>query len=684
MFKKILFGFLSLVFLYSVNLSCQVIPEKDPQAKEEVKLLSSVKNVHPRLLFGPEDIKYLKEKKNDEIGKIFWQMLLDYLPVCKAPDNTNFLKDGTDAQRQGFWRLPTVCLHYVLTGDKNSYEKALGYMKLFLSLPDWEVGSERNSGMGAASIMVGAALAYDMLYNDLPEDFREEFRKKLLNHARWMYYGGHLNYNKATGYWQNDPLNNHRWFRNAGLFLSILAIYEGRDEEKFIMEKALEEIKLVHKYLPEDGSSHEGPGYIIFGGPLLLFPYIASDRCLGTNFLSHPFFKNVGNFRIQTLTPGFEDVFSFGDCAGFGGYHAFLWKCVSYHKEKDVQNGLEKFFSIHKGEVFDFGWWNYLWYDPSNRGGNYKNLNKTAYFPDIGVVIIRDGWEKENSGVMFKCSPFGGYSLNKFRNENNFKYVNVAHDDPDANSFIIYTKGKFVATTDGYSKSKKSANHNTILVDGKGQMAPGRPEGSAWSQPATGSTDMTELAYITKFKDMGDIVIAEGEAGRFYQNLRKYRRSFIWVNKKYLLVLDEIVSRSKSNITYLMQGPELIEIEKKADNKNFTYQLKNGDVFCDFKIVTEKEGNPEIKTSPADSHGKILGWKQLNLNFNDVGSMRITSVFDIWGEKVNIEFQPLDEKTAKIIVKGNTFKDEWLWKTSEGLKEASSIKGNINGKEYEF
>ncbi|MCM8767357.1 MAG: heparinase II/III family protein [Candidatus Omnitrophica bacterium] len=679
MVKKvfIFFGFLVL------NLFCQVIPEKDPEWKEEVKLLPKVKNVHPRLLFGPEDLKSLKEKQNTEIGKIFWQMILDYLPVCKAPDHTNFLKDGTDAQRQGIWRLPTVALHYVLTGDKNSYEKALGYMKLFLSLPDWETTSEKNSGMGAASIMVGAALAYDMLYNDLPEDFREEFRKKLLYHARWMYYGGHLNYNRATGYWQNDPGNNHRWFRNAGLFLSILAIYEEKDEEKFIMEKALEEIKLVHKYLPEDGSSHEGPGYIIFGGPLLLFPYIASDRCLGTNFLSHQFFKNVGHFRIHTLTPGFEDVFSFGDCAGFGGYHSFLWKSVSYHKEKDVQNGLEKFFSLKK-DAFDFGWWNYLWYDPTNCGGNYKNLSKTAYFPDIGVVIIRDGWEKENSGVMFKSSPFGGFSLNKFRNENNFKYINVAHDDPDANSFIIYTKGRFVATTDGYSKNKKSANHNTILVDGKGQVAPGRKEGGTWSQPATGQFDMTQLAYITKFKDMGDVVIAEGEAGRSYQNLKKFRRSFIWVNKKYLLVLDEISSRGKSTITWLMQGPEVIEIEKSSDFKKFYYQLKNENVFCDFKIISEKEGTPEIKISPADNHGKILGWKQLNLNFKDIDNLRIVSVYSIWGEKIEIEFEPVDNKNSKIIVKGPSFKDEWIWETVESLKEPSKIKGNLNGKEYQF
>ena len=51
MFKRLFL--LSFLGVFVFNLYSQ-IPEKDPEAKEEVKLLSSVKNVHPRLLFGPE------------------------------------------------------------------------------------------------------------------------------------------------------------------------------------------------------------------------------------------------------------------------------------------------------------------------------------------------------------------------------------------------------------------------------------------------------------------------------------------------------------------------------------------------------------------------------------------------------------------------------------------------------
>jgi len=676
---------LLLFFLLSFNLKAQRrIPEKDPICKNPVKLLENVKNNHPRLLFGPEDIPYIKEKAKEGLGKNFWDMLLSYLPVCKPPTHRNFLKSGTDAQRQGLWRLPTVSLHYLLTGDKKSYEKAVGFLKLFMELPEWETGKERNSGMGAASIMVGVALTYDWLYNSLPTDFREKLRKKILYHARAMYYGGHLNYNHAVGYWQNDPLNNHRWFRNASLFLSTLAIYEGREEEKWIMKKALEEIELVHKYLPEDGSSHEGVGYMIFGGPMLLMPYIASDRCLGTNFLASSFFKNIGYFRMHTLTPGLNNSFLFGDGGGFGGYHAFLWKPVSYHKEKDVQDGLEKLFFIKEKKPFDFGWWNLLWYDPKNSGGNYKNIPKTAYFKNIGLVIVREGWDKNDTAVMFKCGPLGGYSLNKFRNEHNYCYVNVAHDDPDANSFTLFTKEKMVAETDRYSSSKKSKNYNTIIVDGEGQVVPGRKEGMVWSQPAVGNVDMTTLAYITKFKDSGDIVIVEGECGRSYRHLRKFRRTLVWIKRKYILILDEIISKGKSNITWLIQGPELVEIEKPKENKIFYYQLKNGDIHCNFKVYSEKEGFPEIKTSPADNHGKILGWKQLNLKFADVENMRIASIYTPWDENIDMVFLPENPKVARISIQGKNFKDEWVWETSEGLKEPSLLKGKVDGKEVTF
>ena len=65
-------------------------------------------------------------------------------------------------------------------------------------------------------------------------------------------------------------------------------------------------------------------------------------------------------------------------------------------------------------------------------------------------------------------------------------YVNVAHDHPDANSFIIFGDGDYMAETDRYplKPGKLSTGHNTILINGLGQAVQGRSEGDAGSSRA--------------------------------------------------------------------------------------------------------------------------------------------------------------------------------------------------------
>ena len=56
---------------------------------------------------------------------------------------------------------------------------------------------------------------------------------------------------------------------------------------------------------------------------------------------------------------------------------------------------------------------------------------------------------------MFKCGPMGGYKSNAWRpthmdGQGNLPYLNVAHDHPDANSFIVLGDGEYLAETDRY------------------------------------------------------------------------------------------------------------------------------------------------------------------------------------------------------------------------------------------
>ena len=648
-----------------------VVPERDPPVKEPAKLLEAVRGKHPRLLFSAEDIPALRAFARGE-GKALFEQLEKYLPVCRAPDHTKFLRDATDAQRQGFWRAPTAALHYVLTGRKSSLDQAVGFLKLFCKLKHWEEGAERDSGMGAANIMVGAALAYDWCHADLEPLFRETVRKKLLWHARAMVHGGHLMKNRgATHYWQQDPQNNHRWHRDAGLSLCALAAASGKGEEAWVLAKTSEELKFIHDWLPRDGTSHEGPAYHVFGGAHLTIALQAADRCLGTKYLKHPFFGNAPLFRIHTLTPGLKGSFPFGDGGGFGGYNNFLYKGCAVHRLADAQAALRRFNALNP-DAFDFAWFSLVWLDPTLAGGSLEKLPKSRFFPDLGLLLVRDGWEADDVGAMFKCGPYGGYKLNEYRNARKFHYVNVAHDDPDVNSFLLYARGALLAETSRYSKKKLTASHNTILVNGKGQ----RGEGQGWTQPlGRGNKDMTTLGVVTALKDAGEVVAVEGAGRGAYPDLTRYRRTFLWVRGAYLLILDDIRADKDVELTWLVQAPQLEPLKGARHH----YALRKGKTACEFQVLSRPPLKAAVATSTADNRGKPLGWRQLQLKGTG-RRFRVVSAYDAWSRgRLDVSLSGTDGAPT-VTVRTRGVADTWTWQPPAAADGPSRLTGKRGGR----
>jgi hypothetical protein len=647
-----------------------VVPDKDPAAEKPVTLVPALKDVHPRLLFSAADIPAMKEKAAGA-GKPFFDMMLKYLPDCVAPTKKLYQTDATDGQRQGFWRLPTVALHYVLTGDKKSLENSVAFMKALMDVEDWETGAERNSGMSSANVMIGMALAYDWLYNDLEPGFREAMRKCLWKHARWQYYGGHLMKNPGVGYWQNDPQNNHRFHRDAGMVLAALAAATGAPDEQWFLGKVKEEVQFIHDWLPEDGTTHESPSYMIFGNPYLVLFMQAADRCYGTKFLDHPFFKNHPLFRAEICTPDLRDVFDYGDSGGLGSYNPYLWKLTGYHKLKDEQAAWWRMFN-QNNDTFMFGWMSMVWLDPSVTGGTPANLPKNMLFPDIGIVVCRDGWEANSVGAMFKCAPYGGHKLNEYITKNDFHYVNVAHDDPDAGQFQLYADGAKIAMDDGYSSHKLTSSHNTILVNGKGQ----KQEGQEWTQPIP-KTDMSKLAYMVTYKASDDIVIAEGEAGGMYPDLDRFRRTFIWVKGSYVLIIDDITAKKESEFTWLVQGKDAnipLRINSRIEG-GAEFLLGDQGASCRVLAGSDLRTYSSVVTSTADNHGRNMGLKQIQLKAKGQ-SWRLASAFDIWKQD---DLYVLKKENGVVIVGTFAFTDTWTWGSSADDVTPTPLKGERKG-----
>lgn len=666
--------------LQSVKTANPAVPPNDPfiAAAQVPALRETVRDVHPRLIVTAETLSERRAFYNSTNAEAFRSGFLSYLPSCyTVPSSGKFQTDATEAQVQGLWRIPTVAYHYLMTGDTNSFNATVAHMKWLMSFPNWETTVELDSGMSAGNILTGAALAFDWLYNDLDPVFREEFRAKLWYQARAMYYAGHLmGVGKSSDhYWQNDPQNNHRWHHDAGLSLAVLAAYNGQDAQGWLLKKTLEELQFVANWLPADGTSHESASYLCFGGAHLTLALQAADDCLGTTFLQQDFFRNTPRFILSSFSPKLPNVLPYADTDGtVANYVNYLWKAVSEHQLADEQAAMERLMPTLVSWSKAFAWMSLVWYDTGLGGGSAANLPPDSFWPDEGIAYMRTGWATNDAAAMFKCGPLGGYALNEFRNTNKFVYVNVGHDDPDANSFILYNGGELLAETDRYSYAKRSANYNTILVNNIGQMVPGRVEPQVYSQPSTAG-DMSQMAVVTAWRSTGDITAVEGEASGsylLYSNktthawrpaLERFRRTFVWVKNRYVLVLDDVRSTKPADITWLMQSGNVTV----RDATNGLYTLTKNAASCEFQVVADVPFSGTVTNSPADNKYTLLGWKQLWAVVPAATAVRFVSVYDLWNQgSMSVALTPSGTNQWTVTVNGTGVNDIWTWQAPSG------------------
>jgi hypothetical protein len=695
-----------------------IMPDKDPASDgPAVKFLEKIAGQHPRMLMTAEKLTQLRAFYNSPEGKGYHDQIEGYVASCKVPANRK--TDDAWGQEVGLFNMPMVAIHYVLTKDKASFEKSVAYLKWLAGTANWTRGGEpavddtpeayaavlekmkqmgpqgeRNSDTTASFTMVGASLMWDWLYNDLDPAFREQFRQVLWQHARAMYYGGHLAKNPGGGYWRGVPAYNHRWFRDWGLALAAMAAAEGKPEEQWLLGKVEAELKFMADWLPADGSQHEGPSYGASAGGLGMAMQ-ASDECVGTHYLDNPFFLNVSSYAMQVSAPGMKEALYFSDCPTTClSVHPFFLKTASDHKQTDVLDGIRQILKVNasKWGVRDYTWLALLCDDPKVTGGQFAKLPTTTFLSDLGIAVARDSWQDRAVAAMFRCGPPGGYKANAWRptkkdERGNLAYLTVAHDQPNANSFILLGDGEYLAETDRYCENpgKLSSSQNTILVGGFGQIPEGRPEGEDWLQPGNG--DMTKMGVITAWKDAGDVMVVEGEAAGSYlaytdaktkksrPALDRFRRTFIWVKGGYVLVLDDVRAPQPTEITWLMQGAKLDTVDEASGR----YRLSKGQAQCEFQLVADAPFKAKMGVSTANDHSKLLGWQQLQVGA-ETAAIRFVSAYDPWHHKdLKVKFTPDGADKATVTVESAGFTDTWQWQAAKGQFEASTVHGSRKG-----
>jgi hypothetical protein len=122
-------------------------------------------------------------------------------------------------------------------------------------------------------------------------------------------------------------------------------------------------------------------------------------------------------------------------------------------------------------------------------------------------------------------------------------WVNVAHDHPDQNHFLLFASGRMMAVNDGYPQEQKlTRSHNTIVVDGAGQTREGEARYQPFPYEETGTMDDVFLSRASAY--------AAGNASLLYEGAERFVRHLVFVEGQYVVILDDLVGARGTSHTY--------------------------------------------------------------------------------------------------------------------------------------
>jgi hypothetical protein len=178
-------------------------------------------------------------------------------------------------------------------------------------------------------------------------------------------------------------------------------------------------------------------------------------------------------------------------------------------------------------------WLNILWYDPTVMATPPDDLPTLHHFDDLDIVIARSGWSGDESMVAFKAGPYLGHTAIQRHDRD----LGGGHVHPDANHVVVFGHGEWQIRDDGYG-SKYTAQHNTLLIDGAGQLG----EGGMWFDGAAVQR-VKAAPSVTKIVATPHLDHIVGDATRAYppaSGLQRYVRHLLYVKPDVLIVVDDI------------------------------------------------------------------------------------------------------------------------------------------------
>jgi uncharacterized lipoprotein YehR (DUF1307 family) len=276
---------------------------------------------HPRiLLLKGEEAAISQTIASDAIWKTIHQFILDECDKITGQPPVERVLIGRrllDKSREALRRIFYLSYAWRMTSDTKYLERAERELLAISQFSDWNP----SHFLDVAEMTMAAAIGYDWLYNELPDDSRKIIKESIINKGlKSSLVPENSGWVKAS----------HNWNQvcNAGMTYGALAVIEDENELAVsLMDRAKNSIILPMEDYQPDGAYPEGYSYWGYGTSFNIMFLSAMEKAYGNEFdleINPGFFKTAEYLEHMTGPTGY--CFNYSDCGQGGSLHpAMFW-----------------------------------------------------------------------------------------------------------------------------------------------------------------------------------------------------------------------------------------------------------------------------------------------------------------------------------------------------------------------
>jgi Domain of unknown function (DUF4962)/Heparinase II/III-like protein len=488
-------------------------------------LREPLRGQHPRLLFSRADLAALRARLADPRVQRF------YRPAPARTSRAPAYKPGTKGGG-GFLDLHYWALSQLLEPQPEKLRGVLDWLETATTYPDCGVD------LGAGYFMVGVALSYDWLYDQIPDDLRRRVRDTIARQGRALYEASLGGYSGGG----QSIQQNHFWYSHLALALAAAAVYDEVPEARQWLPWAWDRYERIALTFSPDGSYHEGPSYWSFSMPALYLYTDLYEHCTGLRIpAGDQGLMGQAEFRFHYLYPGLRGTAPMEDSLVDNEkvpIEPLLWEAMRF-KSRVPMSIAARLVKVPSSNSFSL-----LWLDESVPVADITQVVPQAhYYRDVETAFARTSWNDDATYVAFVSRPFGGHVWAELCAQ--FTLGGTGHDHPEQNHFVLFGRGEVLAADTGYTYDKETRDHNSVLVDGKGQYW----DGKTWCPPSPGR------AHLTQFVAQDDVAIMAGDATSAYPpevGLTQFLRTLVLAGPDLVVVHDRLRADRPRTFSWLL------------------------------------------------------------------------------------------------------------------------------------